>query len=165
MAATGRARRWLRRALVGVALLGTVAALAIVVRLQLVPPAREREYPVADVRAPEVPEDAASIARGEHVSRAIAVCHLCHGEDLGGGRGLEPGAPPGPDITASALDAWSFGEFARVMRTGTKPDGEPIDPRFMPWQGYRHMSDEEIDTLWRHLRSLRIETADAASSG
>ena len=289
-----------RRLAIGVALLVATLALAIVLRLQLHPPDRKRDWLVRDVRAVPVPDDAASIARGEHVSRAIAVCHLCHGEDLGGklafehpllgrgwtpnltggqggvaarydvedwvrairhgvaadgrallfmpadhyahltdrdlgamiayyrslppvdnkrvrleltpvarlmidlglsgdvvraghmdhaaiersahaahegggaylvaiggctfchgedlrgGQGLEPGAPPGPDITRAGLDGWRFEAFATLMRTGAKPDGGVVDPRFMPWQGYRHLRDEELRTLWKHLRSLPV---------
>ena len=34
--------------------------------------------------SPPIPKDSASIARGQHLSRAISKCVECHGDDLGG---------------------------------------------------------------------------------
>jgi hypothetical protein len=38
------------------------------------------------------------------------------------------------------------------MRTGARPDGTTID-EFMPWRSFRHLTDEELRTLWHYLRS------------
>ena len=81
-------------------------------------------------------------------------CTFCHGRDLHGGQGLEPGAPPGPDITSIGLNAWNFAQFAAVMRTGIRPDHSIIDYRFMPWQGYQNMTDEELKSVWDYLNTL-----------
>ena len=88
---------------------------------------------------------------GEYLVR-IAGCTFCHGDRLAGGRGLEPGAPPAPDLTpAGPWGRRDFAAFAAVMRSGIAPDGHAIDPRFMPWQGYRQMTDAELRSIWDHL--------------
>jgi cytochrome c553 len=79
-------------------------------------------------------------------------CTFCHGDDLRGGRGLEPGAPPGPDLTRTGR-VTEFAGLVAALRTGTAIDGHPIDPEFMPWQGYRNMTDDELQAIWEHLRS------------
>ncbi len=84
----------------------------------------------------------------------VGGCTFCHGRDLRGGQGLEPGAPPGPDITAVGLKSWNFDQFATVMRSGIRPDNSMIDYRFMPWQGYQHMTDAEVRALWDYLTAL-----------
>jgi cytochrome c553 len=83
----------------------------------------------------------------------IGGCTFCHGAGLNGGQGLEPGAPRGPDLTrGGGLGGQGYAAFAAVMRTGTALDGHAIDPRFMPWQGYRRMSDDELRAVWEYLR-------------
>jgi cytochrome c553 len=84
----------------------------------------------------------------------VGGCTFCHGRDLRGGQGLEPGAPPGPDITALGLKSWNFDQFTTVMRTGIRPDNSMIDYRFMPWQGYQNMTDVELRAVWDYLTTL-----------
>ncbi len=84
----------------------------------------------------------------------IGGCTFCHGRDLHGGQGLELGAPPGPDITGLGLQSWNFDQFTTVMRTGIRPDNSIIDYRFMPWQGYQYMTDEELRLVWEYLKDL-----------
>lgn len=112
------------------------------------------------VRAKQIDRSASlsSAFNGKENSASYIVevggCTFCHGRDLRGGRGLEPGAPPGPDITAVGLKSWNFDQFATVMRTGMRPDNSIIDYRFMPWQGYRHMTDAELRAVWDYLTAL-----------
>ncbi len=85
----------------------------------------------------------------------IGGCDFCHGLDLTGGQGPEPGAPPAPNITASG--PWgqrTFAEFAHTLRTGIMPGGQPINPAFMPWVGYGRMTDEDLMAIWSYLQSL-----------
>jgi cytochrome c553 len=85
----------------------------------------------------------------------IGGCTFCHGAALTGGRGLEPGAPRGPDLTPSGrLARDGYGAFTAALRAGTTADGRPIDPRFMPWQAYRHMTDAELQAIWTYLQGL-----------
>jgi mono/diheme cytochrome c family protein len=86
----------------------------------------------------------------------IGGCTFCHGADLKGGQGPEPGAPAGTDLTRSGpLSGWSLSDFIGTMRNGVNPQGHAIDPKFMPWLGYRNMTDAELETIWLYLRSLR----------
>jgi mono/diheme cytochrome c family protein len=85
----------------------------------------------------------------------IGGCTFCHGADLKGGQGPEPGAPAGTDLTRSGpLSRWALADFVGAMRNGVNPEGHAIDPKFMPWLGYRNMTDAELEMIWLHLRSL-----------
>ena len=91
----------------------------------------------------------------------IGGCTFCHGAALAGGQGLEPGAPPGPGarhaIAASARSA----SFAAALRAGRAADGHAIDPKFMPWPGYRRMTDAELHEIWDYLQRLPRRTGGA----
>lgn len=85
----------------------------------------------------------------------IGGCTFCHGIGLTGGQGPEPGAPRGTDLTATGpLSRWSFSNFRDTMRNGVDPRGHAIDPKFMPWLGYRNMTDGELNAVWRYLKLL-----------
>jgi mono/diheme cytochrome c family protein len=82
-------------------------------------------------------------------------CTFCHGPHLTGGQGPEPGAPSGPDLTASGpLSRWSLADFVATMRNGVDPTGHPIKPKYMPWLGYRNMTDDELRSIWLYLQAL-----------
>ena len=88
----------------------------------------------------------------------IGGCRVCHHADLRGG--LHPLAIPGepvpPDLRiGGALEGWSREDFARAMREGRTPDGRRLDREFMPWPFYAGLSEQEIDAIWRYLRSRR----------
>jgi mono/diheme cytochrome c family protein len=86
---------------------------------------------------------------------ALGGCTFCHGPNLTGGQGPEPGAPGGPDLTASGpLSRWSLADFVATMRNGVDPAGHPIKAKYMPWLGYRNMTDDELRSIWQYLRSL-----------
>jgi cytochrome c553 len=112
------------------------------------------------VRAKQIDHSANPSAsfKGKENSAAYMIevggCTFCHGRDLRGGQGLEPGAPPGPDITGVGLKSWNFDQFVTVMRTGIRPDNSVIDYRFMPWQGYQNLTDTELKVVWDYLTAL-----------
>jgi mono/diheme cytochrome c family protein len=92
---------------------------------------------------------------------ALGGCTFCHGPHLTGGQGPEPGAPGGPDLTSTGpLSRWSLAEFVATMRTGITPEGHAIAPKYMPWLGYRHMTDEELRSVWLYLRAFPGGGAD-----
>lgn len=96
---------------------------------------------------------------------ALGGCTFCHGAHLTGGQGPEPGAPGGPDLTSSGpLSKWSFVDFVATMRFGQTPEGHPIEPKYMPWLGYRNMTDNELRSVWRYLRSMSSATAAEPTS-
>lgn len=82
-------------------------------------------------------------------------CTFCHGADLRGGQGPEPGAPAGQDLTVSGpMAAWSQADFIATMRSGVTPDQHTIAGKYMPWMGYRGMTDGELASIWSYLRLL-----------
>lgn len=90
---------------------------------------------------------------GEYLTQ-VGGCSFCHGEDLRGGQGLEPGAPPGSNLRVGGpLDEYTLADFDTVMRTGQKLNGDVVDPIYMPWIGYSNMTDEDIEAMWNYLRS------------
>jgi mono/diheme cytochrome c family protein len=92
-------------------------------------------------------------------------CTFCHGPHLTGGQGPEPGAPSGPDLTASgSLSRWSLADFVATMRNGVDPAGHLIKPKYMPWLGYRNMTDDELRSIWEYLRSLPSKAAARADT-
>lgn len=102
-----------------------------------------------DFRAtrPQPPED-----EGQYLVD-VGGCTFCHGADLRGGQGPEPGAPGGTDLTAGGpLSQWSFAEFRDTMRNGVDPKDHAINPKYMPWLAYRNMTDTELQAIWHYLR-------------
>jgi mono/diheme cytochrome c family protein len=93
-------------------------------------------------------------------------CTFCHGPNLTGGQGPEPGAPGGPDLTASGpLSRWSLADFVATMRNGVDPAGHPIKPKYMPWLGYRNMTDDELQSIWLYLRTLPARAQATGAPG
>jgi mono/diheme cytochrome c family protein len=76
-------------------------------------------------------------------------CTFCHGPDLRGGQGPEPNAPGGPNLRARP---WSLETFTAALRGGQSPDGHRINPKYMPWLGYAHMTDEDVALIWNRLK-------------
>lgn len=80
----------------------------------------------------------------------VAGCSFCHGPELTGSQGPEPGAPPAPDLTAKGqLSRWTSTEFIMSIRNGVGADGHAINPKYMPWLGYRRMTDPELVAIWQ----------------
>lgn len=100
------------------------------------------------------PAPSAAPEFGKYVLRLQ--CQGCHGETLSGGKlSGAPGLPIPPNLTPddeTGLGKWTYEDFARVMRTGKRPDGRVID-NFMPWDTYASMSDEELTAIWKYLRA------------
>jgi mono/diheme cytochrome c family protein len=83
-------------------------------------------------------------------------CRVCHRQDLRGGRHplSLPEEPPPADLTAGGpLARWSERDFVRALRTGVTPDGRRLDPRWMPWPAFAHMTDLEMRAIFLYLRS------------
>lgn len=83
-------------------------------------------------------------------------CEGCHGPSLSGGpiASGAPDWPPAANLTpAGRLKGWSEADFSRVLRTGLRPDGTPVNA-VMPWRNTSRMSDDEIHALWLYLRTI-----------
>jgi mono/diheme cytochrome c family protein len=120
---------------------------------------KELEATVADpTHAFVAPTDSASIARGEHVTKALAKCADCHGADYGGFVMLDNG-PIGrlvaPNITSgsgSAVANWTDADFERAIRHGVAKDGRRLI--IMPSHEYKLLSDEDVGVIIAYLRTV-----------
>jgi hypothetical protein len=120
-----------------------------------------------------VPMTEARIARGRYIYK-LADCDGCHSErdysrfggpvvESGRGRGVVfppelglPGTITAPNITPdpeTGLGAWTDGEKIRAIREGVGRDGAALFP-MMPYEAYRSMSDEDVESLVAYLNTL-----------
>ncbi len=108
-----------------------------------------------DKPAPPAPEPGITTQYGEYLSLS---CKVCHGLTLVGGEipGFPAEWPAASNLTPSAgsrLPAWGDAGFIEIIRTGEK-HGRRINPNYMPWKSYRHMSDDELRAVYMYLMSL-----------
>ena len=101
---------------------------------------------------PTMPEIGANSEYGVYLAQAL--CADCHGEDLAGFQHTSD-EPPAPNLTSGGeLGEWSEADFVKAIRAGVSPDGDVIDPKFMPWPWYAKFEDDELSALWMYLQSL-----------
>jgi hypothetical protein len=56
---------------------------------------------------------------------------------------------------AEGMANWSYDQFVRTMREGTRPDGTVLQPPMNAVAPYaQRMTDVELQALWAFLRSL-----------
>ena len=108
-----------------------------------------------DAPRPTPPEPSISAEYGEYLSHS---CIVCHGPTLSGGEipGFPPEWPSAPNLTSgkgSRLPTWGEAGFIEIIRTGQK-HGRSINPDYMPWKSYRHMTDDELRAVYMYLQSL-----------
>ena len=114
------------------------------------------------------------LARGEYLSENLLNCLACHserewtkddvpvleGKKAGGAPTFPlkdlPGAVYPPNISPdeeTGAGSWSDDQLARAIREGIGNDGRALFP-FMPYENFRHMSDEDLASVIVYLRSL-----------
>jgi len=104
------------------------------------------------------PSDSASVARGEHVLRALTKCNDCHGPDMGGSVMVDDpafGRIVAPNLTTGnggVLAGYSDAQLEVAIRHGLARDGRRLI--VMPSNEYQYVSDEDLGTLIAYLRSL-----------
>jgi cytochrome c553 len=153
------AGRALRRVGIGV---GVVAGLALVLvaGVYIASDARLHRTYAVEVPILALPTDAASLARGEHVARAIAGCTDCHGGMLEGFVVFENpalGRFAAPNLTASPTGLGATlrtADWVRAIRYGLAPGGRPL--LLMPATDYVHLSDSDLVALVAWARSRRL---------
>jgi cytochrome c553 len=59
-----------------------------------------------------------------------------------------------PDPETGLGKRYTEASFLQAIRTGKKPEGEPILPP-MPWPVYRNMTDEDLKSIYAYLRTLK----------
>lgn len=122
---------------------------------------------------PNVPEgDEPSIERGEYLARGPANCIACHSQfpaDMsswtpnhpfgGGAPAMQDEADPSkefgpPNLTPHPehgwLRTWSEDAFVQRFASGERR----YEGSVMPWENFRHMSDNDLRSIYRYLQSL-----------
>lgn len=102
-----------------------------------------------------VTDDSATIARGEHLIKAVLGCRDCHGENLAGttmamgpvGRFAASNLTGGQGSRQPKTDA----EWELAVRHGVRADGSPLV--FMPSKAYSSLSDEDLAAVIAYVRS------------
>lgn len=93
-----------------------------------------------------------SIEFGKYVSLS---CEGCHRKNMKGGAPVAPGFPEVPDITSTGnTGRWTEQQFMTALQTGDTPEGKHLDPKDMPWVGFKNLSETEMKALFVYLRSI-----------
>ncbi|MHA3980963.1 c-type cytochrome [Halovulum sp. GXIMD14794] len=111
---------------------------------------------------PNIPMDGDAEA-GAYLARASG-CISCHTSVAGGGAPLAGGTrfdtPFGavfaPNLTTDAehgIGAWTSEDFAKAVRQGISPDGEPYYPAFV-YPFYGTFTDRQIADLWAAFQTV-----------
>lgn len=105
---------------------------------------------------PEKPvPEGATVEHGRYVAQ---MCIGCHGAGFGGGK--VPGGPPEWPAAANLTpgEGGVMGRyadaaaFARMMRSGQRPDGSKV--AVMPFEALAGMSDTDLEGMYRFLKTL-----------
>lgn len=134
-----------------------VAAAAVTV-LYLVGRGKMTKTYTIEVQMVAIPTDDAAVARGKHLSEAVATCSGCHTADLGGGEFLNDptiGVIYSSNLTAGSSGAgarYSDEDWVRAIAYGVNPDGRGL--MVMPSHNYHQLSDEDLGALIAYLKSV-----------
>ncbi len=150
----GRVLRWLGIAVVS--LLGLVLVV-IVIAVVMSTQRQNQRWSVAP-EAVAVPDDSTSIARGEHLVRAVSSCTECHGADLGGKSLMD--SPVMARLAGTNLTSgrggiggtYSDADWVRAIRHGVRADGSPLV--FMPSESYQALTDADLGAMIAYLRTV-----------
>ena len=92
-----------------------------------------------------------------------STCAACHRADLQGGPHPDPVGLAVPPLGAAAQ--WSPEDFRATLRTGTTPTGRALHAKWMPWEDYRHLTDDEMYALHLFLQRELGGAAGTRASG
>ena len=101
------------------------------------------------------PERAMSIEYGGYLVDTND-CRICHGPQLNGGPFPDPTITLiSPNITPGGEPGfWTEDQFINTIRTGVTPGGHELNPKHMPWDVYKLMTDDELKAIFMYLHSL-----------
>ena len=82
-------------------------------------------------------------------------CIGCHGADYAGGPipGLGVVAANLTPDPETGIGSWTQEDLARVLKTGVRPDGRPLNP-VMSVEASKLLTDTEVAAIWAYLRTL-----------
>jgi mono/diheme cytochrome c family protein len=166
------ARTWGKRLVkiggYGILVLLALAAVALTFTVGWRPVIGARKRPLTARKFQPTPE---RLRRGEYLVHAVAKCMGCHSKydekadppvllsQEGAGAVLFEEGPlriVAPNITSDSetgLGKWSDDAIARAIREGIADDGHALLP-LMPYDHFRHMSDEDLASVVVFIRCL-----------
>ena len=108
--------------------------------------------------------------RGAYLARASG-CIACHTNFEGGGAPLAGGAPLKTDFgtfyppnlttdTEYGIGNWTAEDFAKAVRQGISPNGQPYYPTFT-YPFYANFTDQDIADLWAAFQTVPPVSAPA----
>jgi cytochrome c553 len=106
----------------------------------------------------DLPDEGASVARGEHLARAVASCQLCHGDDLGGKVYADMGAMgliAGVNLTrgkGGVGATFSRADWVRAIRYGVRADGTSLIA--MPSEVFTNFSNADLASILAYLNQV-----------
>lgn len=117
----------------------------------------------------EAPVRGPTAQYGQYLAQHVALCAECH-TPTGGiqstpdrGRMFAGRAHPPRDFpanpanltpdTATGIGRWTEADFVQTIRTGVNPMGDSLHS-FMPWRAVRRMTDDDLRSIYRYLRSI-----------
>lgn len=120
---------------------------------------RSRLNKTYDVGVASVPinNDAATLARGEHLVKAVTACAECHGEGLRGEAFFNDpamGTVVSANLTSGEggiADAYSDEDWIRAIRHGVDPEGKPL--LVMPAQHFQNMGAADLGAMISYLKT------------
>lgn len=59
-----------------------------------------------------------------------------------------------PHKTTGIGTRYTKAKFIKTMRTGKKPEGEPLLPP-MPWESFAKMKDSDLEAIWAYLQTVK----------
>ena len=105
-----------------------------------------------EAQRPQSPAVGVTAEYGEYLSE---ICTVCHGDGLSGSRVPGNDRVKAPDITSGGdIGTWTKSQFIVTIRSGTTPRANLMAPRFMPWNRFTQMTNDELDAIWLYLESL-----------
>lgn len=115
---------------------------------------------------PENVQPDTTVAYGKYLVTNVTNCGGCHtkrsktgaiiGAFLAGGNPMKNGNTPAltpPNLTtdsSSRIFGWSFNNFKNRMRMG-----KIIPYSEMPWNAFKHMTDDELKAIYKYLKSVK----------
>ncbi len=112
-------------------------------------PASQIDHSAARAPSPVV---GVSVEYGGYLAE---VCTICHGDGLTGSKVPGNERVDAPNITLDGpLGDWTKSQFINTIRSGITPQGDLLDPRFMPWNRFTRMTDDELDAIGLYIQSL-----------
>jgi len=149
--------KWLKRA--GIGFGGLIALLLVVAgTVYAITERRLTKSYAVEPKPVAIASDSATIARGEHVVKAIGKCADCHGADLGGYTMIDDPAfarLSAPNLTRGVggiLGERTDADLVRAIRHGLGKDGRPL--LIMPSDLYSAFSDADLAAVVAYLRSV-----------